>query len=360
MQGALYTELEHWNWVNGIEVEYTDGWLKETQADDFSPNQPAGVHYDYQVDAITAAAFSQGTWFRGPLELSAGLRLEYNSYDYDNRTDDGPACAPDASACRFYRPADRDDDFTNLSLNAGASYALGDAHLAYLRLARGFRAPQATELYRLQAGQRVADLDPEELDNMELGLRGTLGTKLAYDASVYYMEKDEVIFQDADRQNISGASTQHRGLELSLDYRFNDNWYLGADASYARHRYDSHVALIGSSGDIKGNDIDTAPRHFGSARLGWNFSDTGLAELEYIYLGSHYLEPDNEHKYGGHELLNLRVASDFGQRWHATVRVTNLLDEDYAERADFGFGQYRYFVGEPRGFYLEVGYRFAR
>ena len=34
------------------------------------------------------------------------------------------------------------------------------------------------------------------------------------------------------------------------------------------------------------------------------------------------------------------------------LRATNLTDEDYAERADFGFGSYRYFVGQPRGFLL--------
>jgi outer membrane receptor protein involved in Fe transport len=44
-------------------------------------------------------------------------------------------------------------------------------------------------------------------------------------------------------------------------------------------------------------------------------------------------------------------------RWRASLRITNLLDEDYAERADFGFGQYRYFVGEPRGAYLEISYQ---
>jgi outer membrane receptor protein involved in Fe transport len=40
----------------------------------------------------------------------------------------------------------------------------------------------------------------------------------------------------------------------------------------------------------------------------------------------------------------------------ATLRVTNLLDEDYAERADVGFGNYRYFVGRPRGVFLELRY----
>ena len=171
----------------------------------------------------------------------------------------GSACDSNASNCRFYRPSDRDDDFTDVSINAGLSYRLDDNTLAYLRVARGFRAPQATELYRLQSGQESADLDSEELDNIELGLRGNWADRLSYDGSVYYMQKDQVIFQDSNRQNISGAKTRHYGLELSLDYQLAEQWQLGLDANASSHSYDSRVNLLGSSGDIKGNDIDTAP-----------------------------------------------------------------------------------------------------
>ncbi|MDX1555540.1 MAG: LysR family transcriptional regulator, partial [Xanthomonadales bacterium] len=45
----------------------------------------------------------------------------------------------------------------------------------------------------------------------------------------------------------------------------------------------------------------------------------------------------------------LRLTTQWSPRWSGGLRVTNLLDEDYAERADFGFGEYRYFVGQPLG-----------
>ena len=361
---TLHSEGDQFLWANGLDMEYTDATLKETQDEDFSPNQPAGVHYDYQVDATVVAAFSQlRSQWQSPWELSAGLRVEYTYYDYDNRTGDGSACAPEASNCRFYRPADRDDDFSDVSANAGAGYRLNDDSLVYLRVARGFRAPQATELYRLQSGQRTAELDSEELDNVELGIRGTWAERLSYDTSVYYMRKDNVIFQDSDRQNVSGARTRHYGLELGLDYRIAEAWQFGLDATFADHSYDSRIALLGSSGDIKGNDIDTAPEIFGSARLSWDFSQISgqdsVAEVEWVYMDEYFLDPDNQHKYDGHSLLNLRASSSLGPRWQATLRVTNLLDEKYAERADFGFGQYRYFVGQPRGAYLELRYRFS-
>ncbi len=76
-------------------------------------------------------------------------------------------------------------------------------------------------------------------------------------------------------------------------------------------------------------------------------------------MDDYYLETYNDNEYDGHSLLNMRVTTSLGPRWWATARGLNLMDEDYAERADFGFGDYRYFVGQPRGGYLEIGYRFG-
>ncbi len=359
---AMHTTVDNSQWILGIDGEVTDARLKENQARPFSDNQPAGTHYDYRVDARSIAAYAQmRTLWSSPWELSAGLRIEHNRYDYDNRTGDGAACSAAASACRFFRPADREDEFTDWSLNGGVSYPLGDNQLVYLRLARGFRAPQATELYRLQSAQQTEVLDSEEIDNVELGVRGTWASRVNYELTLYHMRKREVIFQDADRRNINGAKTKHQGLELSLDIDLATNLSLGIDANLARHRYDSAVVLLGGISDIKGNDIDTAPRSFGSARLRWDTSiltgRASVAELEWIYMDSYFLEPRNEHRYDGHSLLNLRLASQLNRRWHAALRVTNLLDREYAERADFGFGNYRYFVGQDRGVYVQLRYQ---
>ena len=364
LRSSVQTDAGALRWINGIDMEYTDATLKETQDKDFSPNQPAGVHYDYQVDATVAAVYSQlRTQGDSPWEFDGGVRLEYTNYDYSNRTSDGSACSSDATNCRFYRPADQEDDFSDWSLNGGVSYSLTQDHIAYLRLARGYRAPQATELYRLQAGQKSADLDSEKIDNIEVGLRGHWRSTTRYDLAVYHMQKDDVIFQDANRHNVSGAQTRHYGAELSLDYLLYDSWSIGADANVASHTYDNHIELLGSSGNINGNDVDTSPRIFGSARLGWDFSSlagrNSQAELEWVYMDSYYLEPQNEHEYNGHSLLNLRITSDLTTRWSAGLRFTNLLDEEYAERADFGFGEYRYFVGQPRGAYVEIIYQFG-
>jgi iron complex outermembrane receptor protein len=350
LQAMLSGRSDRLGWRVGMDMDRTNGALLETQAEFFSPNQPDGVHYDYEVDADALAAFTHLDWaLTERWQLDAGIRLEETRYDYQNRTGDGPACAPSASACRFYRPASQKDSFSDWTGNVALSHHSED-RTVFVKAARGFRAPQTTELYRLQSGQTIADIDSETIDSLEVGIRGAV-SELNYDVAAYWMTKENVIFQDRDRYNVSGAETEHRGLEFTLSWAINELWSLRGNGSYALHRYDSDISLLGSRGSIQGNDIDTAPRHFGSVQLMADFASRGQpirAEVEWLWVAKYWLDPNNQHKYAGHELLNLRAAWDITPSLTVTLVATNLLDEGYAERADFGFGSYRYFVGEPR------------
>ena len=73
---------------------------------------------------------------------------------------------------------------------------------------------------------------------------------------------------------------------------------------------------------------------------------------EWLAVGGYWLDAANLHRYGGHELLNLRGSWQFTDRWSASVRIDNALDRAYADRADYAFGTYRYFPGRPRTIFL--------
>ena len=234
------------------------------------------------------------------LLLQAGLRSERTEYDYTTRETAGSACAPEASACRFYRPEDRSDDFSNLSSNLALVWTRGN-HNFYVRTAQGFRAPQATELYRLQSGQRVADIDSEEATSIDIGWRFS-NERISSDISVYAIDKDEVIFLDRNRQSVSGASTRHRGIDLDLSWNISGTLTASVNAAYADHTYDSDIQILGSRDSIQGNDIDTAPRHFGSARLTKAMtlnSRPASIELEATWVDEYYIDPNNQHSYPG-------------------------------------------------------------
>jgi outer membrane receptor protein involved in Fe transport len=350
----------------GLDVELTSAELEE-----FQPNAttgsaflvgtiPQGQHYDYEVDASTIALFAHYEYPLGDqTTLEVGARAERVSYDYDNlmlsgnTRDDGTPCG--FGGCRFSRPDDRDDDFSNVSPQLSVLHNFNSDHQTYLRLARGYRAPQATELYRLQGGQVVSNIDPEELDSFEVGFRGQL-ERLSYNAAIFAMNKDNFIFRDSNRNTVDNGKTSHRGLELQLGYRWSERWRADLVANYARHQYENNPDL--SASPISGNDIDTAPRTSGSARLNWQPNSQFKAELEWVYLGSYYTDPLNTAKYPGHRLLNLRIDYSISDGVSLHARLMNLADEKYAERADFAFGSDRYFVGEPASIYLGVTSQF--
>lgn len=350
IQAHLRATTSWGEYITGIELDSTDGSLKQDQAQPFSPNQPEGIHYDYQVDATNIAAFGQAeVALSDDLLLQGGLRSERTKYDYETRVTAGSACAPEASACRFFRPEDRSDSFTNLSTNVALVWSQG-AHNLYVRTARGFRAPQATELYRLQSGQQVADIDSEEATSVDIGWRFS-NAQISSDVSLYAIDKDEVIFLDRNRQSVDGASTRHRGIDLDLKWNISETLTASLNVALADHTYDSDMQVLGSRDSIKGNDIDTAPRHFGSARLKKAMTVNNRPaslELEATWVDEYYIDPNNQHTYPGHELVNARAEWQFSDGVRSTLTITNLLDTGYAERADYGFGNYRYFVGEPR------------
>lgn len=368
LQLARYWQGE---WVNGsvgMDVEYTDAYLKETQEQPAGPPFPLGAHYDYEVEALRWAVFGQADWqLTERDQLTTGVRFEQQRYDYDNRMLSGSTDAagdpciiggqPDA--CRYSRPADRSDRFNDYSLNVGWIHRLDRHQQLVLQLARGFRAPEAAELYRLQAGQLGTDLDSERLDSIELGWRWH-SDALRLAVTAFDMRKRDVIFQDAQRRNISDGRTRHSGLEAELVWAFATDWQLSAQGSWARHRYTDnvHAAASASPGDIDGNDIATAPRHMGSVQLAWQPVDATRIELEWQHTGRYYLDMENRHSYSGHDLLNLRVTQQLNPQLSVGLRLVNLTDADYAERADYAFGEYRYFVGEPRSLYVDLSLSF--
>jgi len=359
------------NWTAGVDFEMSEGFLKQTQAFGFG-SFPTGKQYDFTVDATMISPYVLMEYQSTEQDqLTLGLRYEFLEYDYDNRmidgntAEDGSSCSPSAfnpaGTCRYSRPADRTDDFDNYSLQLGWIHDLDTNVQFFTNLSLAFRAPQATELYRLQQNQLVADLESEEMESFEVGYRASRDN-ISYTVAAYVMKKDNVIFQDSGRNNVSGGETSHKGIELNSIFNLSEQWSLSVTASYARHKYESDVAPLGVTVQLDGKDMDTAPKWTGNAKLNWQVSNNSSMNLEWVHMDSYYTNESNTNSYEGHDLLNLRYQLDTGNNWYLSARITNLLDTDYAERADYtAFSDFtgdRYFVGQPRSLYFTVGSRF--
>ena len=351
----------------GFDLEWADTYLRQTQSGPtqgsafLQETRPEGRHYDYDADSLLAAP-----WLHSEISVSdnlsvdIGLRAEYVDYDYRNNLldgntrDDGTVCG--FGGCLYSRPADRSDSFTNLAPKVGMSYALSSRTTVFARLARGFRAPQLTELYRLQNGQSAADLDSERVDSIELGWRHS-GDDIYAEIAAFAMRKRGSVLRDADGFNVSNGRSRHSGVEASVDWPLSNLLRLKTNVSYARHTYDFDLVAARGETFVSGNDVDTAPRWLGSLELLLTPLDTLELALQWSAIGDYFIDAENRFSYPGHDLVNLRAGVDIGERFTVTARLNNVLDDDYADRADFAFGNFRYFPGRGRELFIELRYQ---
>ena len=288
--------------IAGLDMEYADLFLRESQDGStvgsafLMETRPAGEHYDYDVAAVMVSPFVQGSWrLTERLQVNLGARFERIDYDYENHLlvgntrDDGTTCG--FGGCLYTRPADRRDAFSNFAPKFSASYTLGPSAALFVNVARGFRAPQATELYRLQSGQLVSDLDTERADSIEIGFRSA-NDIWAIDTSAYAMRKRGSVLRDGDGFNVSNGKSRHHGIETSFRWQLGPDWRFSLNASYSRHEYDFDLIAARGETFVSGRDIDTAPRWLGNAELQYSLHERISANLQWTALGEYYLDAE--------------------------------------------------------------------
>ncbi len=352
----------------GLDVENVEGELRQVQARALrtgtpaqNAQRPAGRHYDYAVDARQAALFAEKQWRFGADSITAGARIERMRYVYDNRMgdgntrEDGTIC--DFGGCLYLRPADRADTFTAQALQLGWMRELEAGWSVGARMARAFRFPQATELYRLQRGQSVQGIEPEQADSIEARLRFGHRT-LRAELVGYAMHKRDVLLRDASGLSVPAAATRHRGLELSAAWNPDGGTRVESQLAWSVQRYAFDRLLPAGETIRRGARIDTAPEWLGGLRIGRSLGERLDFELEAVWQGAYFTDAANTRRYDGHVLWHLRTGIDLGRAWSASLRLMNLFDRRYAERVDFAFGSERSIPGAGRSVLLGLERRF--
>ena len=332
----------------GADIEYTDGFLFEFQdnPDQFSFTQ--GLHYDYEVKALVGAAYAQRDIELGAsTTLDLGVRAEYTNYEYNNQANTG-------QSGRFIRVADRNDDFLTVIPKVSLRHHLDDRSLIYVRAARGSRAPQVTDLYSVQLNQVAGEADVETLDSLEAGFKRDFG-KAQVEFAAFTQWKDNFFFRNANGFNVVDGKTRHTGVEASFSAELTDWLSVSGDGTLARHSYDFSLDEGSPANNISNGDrVDTAPDTLSTMRVTTRPTDLSTLELEWRHVGSYFTNPGNTEDYPGHDIFVLRGDYNLTEALKLQGRIDNLFDTRYADRADFAFGNERYFPGRPRTLFLGV------
>ncbi len=336
----------------GADVEFTQGDIYEFQANPDRFSYVQGLHYDYGVAAIVAAAYAETSFFVGEATvLEIGARAEYTDYHYKNNADSG-------RFGRFIREDSRRDDFLTFTPKINLKRDLSESAMVYARAARSSCAPQVSDLYSVQLNQVPGEADVETLDSLEAGFKFNRGNR-TFEAAAFTMWKDNFFFRNANGFNVVNGKTRHTGLEVSFALPLTARISVSGDGTWARHTYD-FTEIVGSPENdiVKGNRVDTAPDTLANMRVHYAVSGALSAEFEWRHMGAYFTDPGNTAHYPGHDIFVLRGAYNVNPDLKLKGRIDNLLDAKYADRADFAFGNERYFPGRPRTFFLGLAYGF--
>ena len=326
----------------GFDAEYTQGELFEFQDNPTRFSFIQGLHFDYDVESLVLAGYAEkDVQLTDRIAFNIGARGEYTRYDYDNRADSG-------QFGRFIRLDDRRDDYFTLTPKASLTIEASDNVNVYLRAARSSRAPQTSDLYSLQQNQVPGEAEVETLDSLEAGFKARWGN-IVLDAAAFTQWKDNFFFRNANGFNVSNGETRHKGLEASLYVPVNNYIAIRGSGTLAEHVYD-FTEIVGSAANniTEGTRVDSAPDTLGTARLRVTPHRRIMGEIEWRHVGAYFTNPGNTNRYGGHDIFVLRGSFDLSEQLRLSVRVDNLLNARYADRADFAFGNERFFPGRPR------------
>ncbi len=332
----------------GIDLDIATGYLREIQPDPFGffPGDsrfPQGLHYDYTVDTQMGALWGEAEFQVEPdVTVLAGLRAETHTFDYSTHI-------PAGINGRFNVTGDRTDRFDLLTPKLGVIWAATEKVDLYANYARGERAPQVSDLYRLQNLQVAGEIDTETLDSFEIGARGSaFGQRLDYDIAAYIQEKENFFFRDSDGLNVPNGSTRHAGIEAAATLEVSDALSVSGNAAWSDQTYTFDRAVAAGGETIRdGNKIDTAPEWLADLALDWQATDALKLSLSLEHVGEYFTDPANTATYPGHTLLGARAGWMLAGDLELYLILRNLTDEAYADRADVAFGAARYFPGEP-------------
>lgn len=147
---------------------------------------------------------------------------------------------------------------------------------------------------------------------------------------------------------MTDGETRHTGVEFSFATPLTD--WLSASGEWAVS--DQTYAFDDVASNIQnGNQIDTAPNTLGTIRLMADIDKISIG-IEWRHVGRYFTSEANTARYPGHDIFVARASYDLSDTLRLFGRVDNVFDTRYADRADFAFGNERFFPGRPRTLFV--------
>ena len=325
--------------------------------------RPAGFHYDYTVDSDTIGATLAVDWrFADAGRWPRALRTDRTTYDYDNHMIDGNTDAErhalPGGGCLYSRPADRSDNFDNVAPRITLSWQ--PAIVRCCTCQRLDRLPPARDDRDVPPAAPAVGGRPRQ---RRTGLaRGRLEVPHCATSrcstAVFAMKKNNVILRESNGFNVSDGSTTHRGVEYEARLRL----HLVSRVAGGGHLCAPRIRLLARRRGRRNHRRRQRRRHRAApaaqprCRLHASTRRCSAA-LDVSFVDRYFLDAANTATYPG--TRSGQPAGRLAPRPTSCApacAIDNVFDTAYADRADFAFGNYRYFPARGRALFLSLDF----
>ena len=327
-------------------------------------------------ETFAFAGFASSSWTPQPqLTLQGGVRLSVEDKDFTAERLVGPF------GSGALGPVAVNLDDTNLSGDAAATWAFNDKVSAYVRYARGFRAPNVQG--RIVFGDAITTAGAETINSVEAGLKTTFwnGRGRLNASGFYYRTKDHQLTAVGGAGNfnqlLNADAVVGSGFELDAMLNPTDALELTAGVSLNKTRIDSPGLEVGVCGApctvldplsaagnalIDGNSLPQAPKWIASwtARYAVPVSNGELfvfTDWAYRSRINFFLYESVEFQDANELLGGVRVGWARKDGWELSAYGRNILN-DVSIAGAIDFNNFSGYVNEPPLWGVEIAKRF--
>ncbi|MBN8822326.1 MULTISPECIES: TonB-dependent receptor [unclassified Spirosoma] len=324
----------------------------------------------YEASIYNTAVYAQYDFMPvSHLRLSIGARYDRMSFDYTN----------------FLDKTTGNKAYNQLTPKLGLTYDLGQGRGLYANISRGFSPPGLTAIFRKNTAAATDqppfyyNLQPALFTNVELGgWASLLNRKLNIDWALYQMNGQNELLSIRQPDNStdyqSAGRTLHQGLEYSLTYKPNSQWFFRFGGTNPVHRF-IDFALSNKQSDAVQNlanyDMPQAPRWVANTELTYKprWAKGLRLAMEWQRISTWYQNQVNTVRYDdrgafgarGVSVLNLRTGYAYkGIELYANVlNLTNELYANNATRGNAATDRTTFTPAAPRTFVIGLQYQFT-
>lgn len=358
--GKTYTQqsLNSDQWKLGAEYEFTDNiritgnHFREDRFSGFSSGFVADYDYEgndialyFEYDELSVAIGYQGfdgsrkttfktfpstfvdkdnkafwinseyspTWLSDALTVSAGVRKEKVSYEY-NKPSDGTLLKQREGLSAW---------------DLGANYKFNDDLSAFANYNFAFQAPDVDRFFR--SGEFNGFIQPQRARTINLGLNHAINNN-RLKLTIFRADLDNEIFFEGTAfgsKNSNLAKTHKYGLEVQDTYAINDQFTAGVTYNYIRAVVDKTTTTNGTQ--IKDKDLPAAPKHSLVSNLNYRLLNGINVNLNHVWRSKAYAFNDFQNnfkqKQDSYQTTNIAVNYAY-KNYTIFAAVNNLFEKE--------------------------------